>query len=94
MTRPAAALLAAAVVALVPATAAQAAMPPQYKNCTALNAPRHHPHGIGEAKAVDKVGATSRPVTTFTRDTAGYRRAMTHNRGLDRDGDKIACEKR
>ena len=87
-------LCVATVAAVVPSTAAHAAAPPQYKNCTAFNAPKYFPHGLGEAKAVDKVTGSLKPVTTFRRDTAGYRKAMDHNRSLDRDGDRIACEKK
>ena len=87
-------LTAAAVVALVAAPAAQAAPPAAsaYKNCTVLNS--QFPNGIGTATAVDRVAAGAKPVTTFRRDTAGYTRAMQHNRGLDRDKDGVACEKR
>jgi Excalibur calcium-binding domain len=33
-------------------------------------------------------------VTNFYRSTILYRRAMSYNKGLDRDKDGIACEKR
>ena len=33
------------------------------------------------------------PVTNFRRSTRLYHRAMSYNRGLDRDKDGIACEK-
>jgi Excalibur calcium-binding domain len=33
-------------------------------------------------------------VTNFKRSTLLYNRAMSYNRGLDRDKDGIACEKR
>jgi hypothetical protein len=33
-------------------------------------------------------------VTSFRHDTAMYRAAMNANKGLDRDQDGIACEKR
>jgi excalibur calcium-binding domain-containing protein len=32
-------------------------------------------------------------VTTFKRSNSLYRTAISYNRGLDRDGDGIACEK-
>ena len=70
------------------ATAASAA--PSYKNCTELQ--KTYPHGIGRADARDKT--SGKPVTTFKKDTAGYNRAMKANRGLDRDRDGIACERR
>jgi hypothetical protein len=93
MRRPPTVLLAAAVFALVPSTGAHAAVPTSaYANCTALNAV--YAHGIGTASAADRVTGRSTPVTTFRRDTAGYRRALQHNRGLDRDKDGVACEKR
>lgn len=59
------------------------------KNCTALN--QKFPHGVGKSSAVDST--SGRPVTTFLRSNKKFRTAMSHNRGLDRDGDKIACEK-
>jgi hypothetical protein len=40
----------------------------------------------------DKTSGT--PVTNFKHSTALYLIAMSHNRGLDRDKDGIACEKR
>ena len=92
MLRPAAALAALTVslVGLAPLTAASAAVPAPYTNCTVLH--KKWPHGIGRANAVDKVSGSGRPVTTFRKDTAGYSKAMTANRGLDRDKDGIACE--
>lgn len=92
MLRPAAALATAAFVLLAPLPAAQAAAPAPYTNCTVLH--KTWPHGIGRANAVDKVPAGAKRVTTFRRDTKGYDKAMRANRGLDRDRDGIACEKR
>jgi hypothetical protein len=46
----------------------------------------------GKLRGRDKTGGT--PVTNFYRSTALYLIAMSHNRGLDRDKDGIACEKR
>lgn len=57
-----------------------------YRNCDALN--RVYPHGVGRRGAVDRT--SGRPVTNFTRNNAVY----NANTGRDRDGDKIACEKR
>jgi hypothetical protein len=37
---------------------------------------------------------TGEPVTTFKRSTRLYNTAMKWNRGLDRDKDGIACEKK
>ena len=69
---------------------ASTAMPAVYKNCTALN--KKYPHGLGRLRARDKTSDT--PVTTFKRSTRLYNVAMSWNKGLDRDKDGIACEKR
>ena len=58
-----------------------------HDNCTKLN--QRYPHGLGRRNAVDKGGN----VTNFTRNTRAYNRADAHNGTLDRDNDKIACEK-
>lgn len=68
---------------------ADAKVPAQYKNCTAVN--KKYPHGIGKLKARDKTSGT--PVTTFKRSTKLYNIVAGANGGLDRDGDGIACEK-
>ena len=60
-----------------------------YKNCTALN--KKYKHGVGKAGAKDKT--SGKPVTNFKKSTKIYKEAMSHNRGLDRDKDGIACEK-
>jgi hypothetical protein len=73
-----------------PALAARIAVPALYKNCTALN--KKYPHGVGRVNAKDKTSGV--PVTTFKRSNALYSRAMSYNKGLDRDRDAIACEKR
>ena len=75
--------------ALIAANAASGLVPPLYKNCTALK--KRYPHGVGRLGARDKTSGT--PVTTFKRSTRVYRLALSHNRGLDRDKDGIACEK-
>ena len=80
------------VVALLlasPVFPAGAAIPALYKNCTALN--KKYPHGLGRAGARDET--SSEPVTTFKRSTPLYNKAMSYNRGLDRDKDGVACEK-
>ncbi|MBS2936597.1 excalibur calcium-binding domain-containing protein [Nocardioides sp. J2M5] len=74
---------------LVLVTPAEAAVPAQWQNCTVVN--NRLPHGVGRANARDRTSGT--PVTNFRRDTALYNTAMRANRGLDRDGDGIACEK-
>jgi hypothetical protein len=66
------------------------AIPPLYKNCTNLN--KRYPHGLGKRLAKDHTSGT--PVRNFYRSTRLYNLAMSHNRGLDRDKDGIACEKR
>jgi len=60
-----------------------------HDNCTKFN--ESFPHGVGRKKAVDKTSGT--PVTTFKRSNKIYSTAVDHNADLDRDGDKIACEK-
>jgi Excalibur calcium-binding domain len=69
---------------------AGAAMPVLYKKCANLN--RKYPHGLGRANAVDKTSGVR--VTNFKRSTKLYKLAMSYNKGLDRDKDGIACEKR
>jgi hypothetical protein len=75
--------------ALVAPSVSSALVPSLYKNCTNLN--KKYPHGVGKLGARDKTSGTR--VTTFKRSTLIYRRAMSYNRGLDRDKDGIACEK-
>lgn len=58
-----------------------------HDNCTKLN--QKWPHGVGRRNAVDRGGN----VTNFRRNTDAYNRADGHNGTLDRDNDKIACEK-
>jgi hypothetical protein len=69
---------------------AEAAAPLLYKNCTNLN--KRYPHGVGKLLAKDKT--SGEPVTNFKRSTRLYLLAISYNRGLDRDKDGIACEKR
>jgi hypothetical protein len=82
-------LVVACALALGCVGVAVARVPPQWKNCTAVNA--RYPHGIGKPGGRDRT--SGEPVTTFKRSTALYRLAMTYNRGLDCDKDEIACEK-
>jgi Excalibur calcium-binding domain len=73
----------------VRATSASSALaPPLYKNCTNLN--KRYPHGVGKVGARDQTSGT--PVTNFKRSNRIFRLAMSYNRGLDRDKDRIACE--
>ena len=72
------------------AVSADAAVPARYKNCT--NVQKTFKHGVGRSTARDHT--SGKPVTTFTNDTKEYTKAVKANRGLDRDKDGIACEKR
>lgn len=60
-----------------------------FDNCTNFN--EKFPHGVGKKNAVDHTSGT--PVTTFVRSNKKYAAAINKNADLDRDGDKIACEK-
>jgi hypothetical protein len=60
-----------------------------HDNCTNLN--KKWPHGVGTRRAKDKTAGT--PVTSFYRNNRAYWRAENHNGTLDRDNDRIACEK-
>ncbi len=50
---------------------------------------RKYPHGVGRRGPVDQGG----DVTNFLRNNRIYRRAENHNGHLDRDNDRVACEK-
>jgi hypothetical protein len=63
-----------------------AAVPGKFKNCTALN--KRYAHGVGRVGARDKT-SSGNPVTTFKRSNRLYEL----NKGLDRDKDRIACER-
>lgn len=65
---------------------AEATVARHYKNCTALHV--KYPHGVGLPGAHDHT--SGKAVTTFSRNRAVY----LANTSLDRDHDKIACEKR
>jgi hypothetical protein len=58
----------------------------RYQNCTKLN--KAYPHGVGRPAARDRTSGV--PVTSFAVNRSVY----AVNRGSDRDGDGIACEKR
>jgi hypothetical protein len=60
-----------------------------HDNCTNLN--KVYPHGVGTKYAKDKT--SGKPVTTFKRAPKIYWEAEKHNPDLDRDNDRIACEK-
>jgi hypothetical protein len=80
----------AIVLGTAPAPAATGAVPSLWKNCT--NVHKKYPHGVGKLHARDKTSGV--PVTTFKHNTRLYNIAISYNKGLDRDKDGIACEKR
>jgi len=61
-----------------------------HDNCTKLN--KKWPHGVGTRNAVDRTSGTK--VKNFYRNNDAYWAAERHNGTLDRDNDRIACEKR
>ena len=61
-----------------------------HDNCTKFN--KRFPHGVGTRKAKDKTSGI--PVKNFKRSNRIYWKAERHNSDLDRDNDRIACEKR
>ena len=61
-----------------------------HDNCTNLN--KKWPHGVGTRAAVDRTSGVR--VRTFYRNNDAYWAAERHNGTLDRDNDRIACEKR
>lgn len=75
--------------AAVTMTPAEAAGPSWTKNCTQLH--KKYPHGVGKKNAKDKT--SGKKVTNFKKSDSLFKTAMSHNKGLDRDKDKIACEK-
>jgi hypothetical protein len=72
------------------ASASETRIPARWKNCTAVN--KRYPHGVGRNHAHDHTSGV--PVTNFKRSTRLYKIAMHYNKDLDRDRDRIACEKR
>jgi hypothetical protein len=89
-SRPLAAAACAAVLVAGPLAVAPAhASGGIFDNCTNFN--EKFPHGVGRKNAVDQTSGT--PVTTFLHSNKKYAAAMKKNDDLDRDGDKIACEK-
>jgi hypothetical protein len=61
-----------------------------HDNCTKLN--QRWPHGVGTRSAVDRTSGVR--VTNFYRNNDASWAAERHNGTLDRDNDRIACEKR
>ena len=60
-----------------------------HDNCTKFN--KRYPHGVGTRNARDRGAAD--PVTNFKRSNRIYWRAEGHNGSLDRDNDRVACER-
>ena len=58
-----------------------------YANCTKLN--KDYKHGVGEPGAKDHVSGHTQKVKNFYVSQGLY----NANKGSDRDGDGIACEK-
>lgn len=87
-TRPTVVVAVASIMMSLAAIAHALPVRTSYRNCTALH--QHYPHGVGRQGAHDRVRGHTAPVTNFTRNTATY----NQNRGLDRDGDGVACEQR
>jgi hypothetical protein len=83
-------LVVSVVVCWLTIGTASAATPVLYSNCKHFNG--RYPHGVGRVGAVDKTKSGDR-VTNFLRSNRIYKRAMFYNPDLDRDKDKIACEK-
>jgi len=74
--------------AILATPADAAAKPVKYKNCTALN--KKYPHGAGLKGAKDKV-KSGKPVTNFKIISKDF---YSVNKKMDRDKDKVICEKR
>jgi hypothetical protein len=79
----------ALVSGVASAPSARDRVPYRWKNCTIVN--KRYPHGVGRYGAHDKT--TGVPVRNFKHSNLLYATAMRWNKGLDRDKDKIACEK-
>ena len=76
-----------AVAAIGVGAPVQAAAPRKYANCAAMQ--KVYKHGVAKVRtAKDKT--TGKKVTNFAVNAALY----NVNKGLDRDRDNIACEKR
>jgi len=79
----------AAPSAGAPASASAGARPTIWDNCTRFN--NRYEHGVGRRHAHDQT-TSGDPVRNFLRSNKKFRRAMNHNRDLDRDNDNVACE--
>jgi hypothetical protein len=69
-------------------TISAASKPYRFANCKALN--KKFPHGVATKGARDHTARGKAPVRNFTVNKAWYLK----NKGLDRDHDGIACEKK
>ncbi len=58
-----------------------------------VDAPCWRRAALGDARINEDIAAGD-PVTTFKRSNALYSKAMSYNKGLARDRDGIACEKK
>ncbi len=81
-------VVAAATPQFIASSPASATKVKKFANCKALNAKYHH--GVGRPGARDHVSGRTAPVRNFTVNRTLY----NANKGLDRDHDGIACEKR
>jgi hypothetical protein len=88
-SRRVAAVLAGAALAVCGLHTTASASGGIFDNCTNFN--QKFPHGVGKQSAVDHTSGT--PVTTFLHSNKKYAAAIDKNADLDRDKDKIACEK-
>jgi Excalibur calcium-binding domain len=84
----AAALVASTVSLATPVSAHTTGI---HDNCTNFN--KRYPHGVGTRSAHDRVKGSTAPVTNFKRSNSIYWAAEHHNSDLDRDNDRVACEK-
>jgi hypothetical protein len=80
------AIAAVVVYGLVVGASSAGGASASFSNCTAMHA--KYRHGVGKVGAHDHTSGV--PVTNFYRSNRLY----YLNRGLDRDKDGIACEKR
>ncbi len=78
--------LASALTVVAPVSAHETGI---HDNCTNFN--DRFPHGVGTRRAQDRSSGT--PVTNFKRSNEIYWAAERHNPDLDRDNDRVACEK-
>lgn len=80
------------IISLSPALPAEAARAGGiYANCNAFN--KVYPSGVGMRNAADWGPAPQNKVRNFVRKNKVYKKAIKRNRSLDRDRDRIACER-